>query len=474
MGIFSRIAKWFSNAPRPMTRVRAPRDQRRWPDWISNGLTLERMAAITRNADMGDMQDLMSLLQEIAAREPLLNGLLSVRLSALSQRPVKVVPNKSDANRERAAQVALFSQRILDQLKVARGEGENVNFTGGIKTVIEQILLCTYYGCTVGWVHWSEDEETPIPKAVEFLDQRRFYLDIPTDQLFIATENGGLKGAALCDFPKMQVLEVRNDRLSNRLPMSGFGRSILLSWWLRFGTLKDLTNYVETWGRPGLVITASELEGSGYNEDQYEELQNFLEDYLGDTRVLLPPGFTAELLEAQNGGEKIFELVDNLTERHIQFAAVGQIGAISGDVTTHAAGKQAQRVRDDLTDGDARLVAEVLEKLIRYAVSLRYGFDTPMPTVEFELEKSIEAIKDRALAIQAASYPLGSMLKSGIPIDIIEYCDMMGIPLRPDGRFDPQYFENLKAIAALGISGDSPQEEQMNRNAANAIQQSRQ
>lgn len=446
---FRKIANIFSQTAQPLVRIKAPRDTRRWPDWISSGLTLDNLSSILRKADLGDMQDFMTLLQEISAREPLLNGLLSVRLSALSQRPIKVKPNPKDKNKDRAIQVAAFVQETLDDLKVARSTEQGVEFFGGIKTVIESILMAVYYGASLGWVHYGTDDYSAIPKAIEFLDERRFYLDIQTDELHIATDKSGQIGPSVKEFSPLQILEVRNSRISRRLPMAGFGRSILLSWWLRFGTLKDLTNYVETWGRPGLVINAKDNDGAGYNESQYTELQEFLEDYLGDTRVLLPPGFEVKLLQAQNGGEKIFELVDSLTERHMQFAAVGQVGSIAGDATTYAAGQQAQKVRDDLTDGDARLVGEALEKLARYAVSLRYGLDVPAPFVEFEVEKSIAAIKERALVVQSAAYPLPVLLKSGIPVDIREYCDLMGIPLTKDGLIDPTYISNLKAIAQI-------------------------
>ena len=374
-----------------------------------------------------------------------------------------MLPSKQDKDRDRAIIVAAYVQDVLDNLKVARADGQDVSFEGGLKSVIEGFLMACYYGASVGWVHWQDCDGYAKPRAIEFLDERRLYLDIATDRLSIATEKS-FQGIPLRDFSPLQYLEVRNTRLSRRLPMAGFGRSILLSWWLRFGTLKDLTNYVETWGRPGLVIHTADQEGAGYNETQYGELQEFLEDYLGDTRVLLPPGFTAELLEAKNGGEKIFELVDSMTERHMQFAAVGQVGSIAGDATTFAAGKQAQRVRDDVTDGDARLVGEVLEKIGRFAVSMKFGIEVPSPSIEFEEEKSIETMKDRGLAIQAAAYPLASMLKSGIPVDIREYCESTGIPLNKEGTLDPTYLANLKILTEIGVTGGGPpNNQQMSR-----------
>lgn len=453
MSIFQRIANSIFGRPAPIN-LRAPKDLRRWPDYISSGLTLERLGQILRDADQGNLEDMMTLLQEIAGREPLLNGLLSVRLSALSQRPIKAQPNKRDKDQVRAQAVADNFQRILEDLKLARTEGDGLVFYGGLQSVIESILMSVYYGVEVGWVNWQERDGAAEPIAIEFLDERRFYYDIETGQIQITTVGSTSQGVPLSCFDPMLYLEIRNTRLSRLVSMAGFGRSILLSWWLRFGTLKDLTNYVETWGRPGLLITASD-NTSGYDEDQYGQLQNFLEDYMGDTRVLLPPGFTAELLEAQSGGEKIFETVDSLTERHIQFAAVGQVGAIAGDATTYAAGQQAQRVRDDLTDGDARLVSEVLEKLGRYATYARFGADVPGPDVVFESEKSTSAIKERALAIQAGSYPLTSMLKSGIPIDVRQYCEDLGIPLRSDGMIDPKYLLNLKQLQDAGVAGSS-------------------
>jgi hypothetical protein len=117
-----------------------------------------------------------------------------------------------------------------------------------------------------------------------------------------------------------------------------------------------------------------------------------------------------------------------------------------------------------VTDGDARLVGEVLEKIGRFAVSMKFGIEVPSPSIEFEEEKSIETMKDRGLAIQAAAYPLASMLKSGIPVDIREYCESTGIPLNKEGTLDPTYLANLKILTEIGVTGGGPpNNQQMSR-----------
>ena len=463
MSIFTRLGRWgaslFSAPARVEIRRRAPKDRTRWPQWLSSGLTLDRLSSILHNADQGYVTDYYQLLQEIAGREGLLSGLLSVRLSALSQRPIKVEASTADNNLERAQSVADYCQRILDRIRLVRRVGDRVEFYGGLAAVVERITLACYYGISISWIHWDYRDgfEVAIPVALEPFDERRLYWDITTDEIHISSVEDPSRGSGVGSFDKSMILSARQSRLSPTLSMAGFARAILLPWWLRSGSFKDLLNYMETWGRPSIVGKQSKDAPGLYGEDQLEKFKNMLEDFLGDSRNLLPPGFDLEIIQAVLGGEKVFDLVDKMTERHIQFAAVGQVGAIAGDATTYASSSQAQKVRDDLTDGDSKFVSEALENLLSSAVSVRFGVGTPPPKVTFELEKSTDAIKARALSIQAASYPLTAMLKAGIHIDIVSYCKNMNIPLTDDGNIDLKWLENVKKVSDV-IGRDSSSE----------------
>lgn len=457
MGIFSRIAQAvFNSAPAPRAPVyyRAPRDTSRWPQWLSTGLTITRMSAILRQADQGYLTDYFQLIQEVAAREALIGGLLSVRRAALSQRPVVFQPATGrHVDAARATEVAQYAQEIYNGLRLSRTIDGRSELYGGGKTLVEQLTLACYYGVRVLWVNWSAPTGHPRPRptSIEILDERRLWHDIHTDALYLATAQDPSRGINLSNVAPELCIVARYPLISQQLAMAGAARAILLPWWIRFSSYKDFATYLETWSKPSLLATSSSDVAASYDEETLARVENLLEDWMGDTRSVLPEGFKIEIIEAVKGGELVFESVDTMTERHLQFALVGQIGAIAGDVTTHAAGTQAQRVRDDLTDGDAVFVGEILERIMAPALAVEFGPGFPMPRCTFAAEQTIEAKKAKALAWSAAILPITSAMKAGIAVDPALAFKEFGIPLRPDGKLDPQWLANLQAVSQVSM-----------------------
>ncbi len=462
MGFFGYVAttaqRLFGRVP-PATIVRrpAPRDASRWPQWLTSGLTISRMSAILRMADQGYLTDYFQLVQEIAAREALVTGLLSVRCAALSQRPVQFEPAKGrNVDKALAEAVAAYAQEVFDGLRLSRCVNGAPELFGGSKTLVEQLVLASYFGVRVLWLNWTvpPGSQRPRPTSIEFLDERRLWHDIQTNALYLATAQDPAKGLNLSTVDPALCIVARYPRISPHLAMAGAARAILLPWWIRFGSYKDFANYLETWSKPSLVV--KKAKDTPTNQDDVENAQNMLEDFMGDSRHLLPEGWDIEVIEAVLGGEKVFESADHLTERHLQFALVGQVGAIANDVTTHASAAQSQHVRDDLTDGDAVFSGEVIEKIVSPALAIEFGPDYPKPICTFGIEQSVEARKAKALAIQAGAYPLVSLLKAGIPVNVGAFCkDILDVELREDGLVDPLWLKNMKLLSAAGVGGGS-------------------
>lgn len=460
MGFFSRVAQAVFNtvpAPRaPAQYYRAPRDTNRWPQWLSSGLTITRMSAILRQADQGYLVDYFQLIQEIAAREALITGLLSVRCAALSQRPVVFTPATGRyVDKALAAEVAQCAQEIYDGLRLSRVVNGQPELYGGGKTLVEQLVLASYYGVRVGWINWSVPTGSPRPRptSIELLDERRLWHDIQTNALYLATAQDPSRGLNLSDIDPAHCVVARYPRISQQLAMAGAARAILLPWWIRFGSYKDFATYLETWSKPSLLATSSGDVSASYDEETLSTVENLLEDWMGDTRSILPENFKIEVIEAVKGGEEVFNAADKMTERHLQFALVGQVGAIAGDITTHASGAQAQHVRDDLTDGDAVFVGEILERIVGHGLAVEFGPGYPMPRCTFAAEQSVEALKAEALMWSSAIYPINSAVKAGIPVNIPAAFAKFRIPLSPDGKLDPQWLANLAAVSRVSTGG---------------------
>lgn len=261
------------------------------------------------------------------------------------------------------------------------------------------------------------------------MDERRLAVDPHTEALALVTESSGLGGVPLSVFDPALVLEVRSTRISRRIAMAGAARACLLPWWIRFGSIKDLTSYLETWARPSVVGHHAKDAPASYGESALQNFKNLLEDFMGDTRAVVPPGFDVEVVSAVSGGEAVFETVDRMTERHLCFALVGQTGTAAGEGGSLAKAEVNERVREDLTEGDARMVGEALECLLSHAVAVEFGPGVPPPSVEFEIGQDPAAQSQRAATLGAVGEAVSSLRRAGVPVDIRAVAEEFLIPM---------------------------------------------
>jgi phage gp29-like protein len=417
-------------APRRLGRP-APRDATSaWPLWLSSGLTPERLASITRQADLGYLTYQLALLQEITGKDGLIQGLLVQRLSALSQRRVVCEPSPADHDAGRAKEVAAYCQQILDGLRLTEpDEGDGYRDLGGLPAVVEQLDKASYFGVELSWVHWGvrPGEPLPVPRYLEPLDERRYSCDVYSQTLHLGS--GYALGVPVTAYDPALYVEVRANRLSRTLSQSGSGRAILIPWSLRFGTLKDLISYLQLWGLPSVIGTMDAAVSAGFDESQLARYQQYLDDIAGDSRAVLPPGFEVSVINAVTGGEKIHELLDSLTERHIQFAIVGQTGTSAANNTNRASAEVSERVFDNLIEGDARMVSGALERLLSHAVSLWYGRGVPPPEVRFDRATTLLDHQAQTDTYIKAAQAITALNAAGLSVDLAELAKRYEIPI---------------------------------------------
>lgn len=414
-------------------RQPAPKDAFvRYPQYLSSYLSPEKLTSITRQADLGYMMDQMGLLQEIAGRDGLIQGLLTTRLSALSRKEVIVEPSKADTDPKRAEEVAAFCQEVVSRLRrIERSADGSYRYTGGLAAVVEMLSMASWYGVEMAWVHWGRvaGDSLPRPMALEPLDERRFGFDVETNTLTLATlENNG-PGQPVTDFDPFLWLETRNTRVSRVLSQCGSGRAVLLPFTLRLGAMKDLLTYAEVWALPGVIGKMSNDVAAAFDANTLASFETMLREFAGDSRQILPPGFDVQVMSAVGGGEKVFELLDAQTERQIQFAIVGNVGTASGDNATYASAEVGMQVQNTLVDGDSRMVGDALERLLLSAVTLRFGRGVPVGDVVFRTRVSESTADDKAKLFSSALYPLISMIEKGIPVDLEAYAKLFGLPV---------------------------------------------
>ena len=427
------MARPIANPMLGAFRKPAPKDAyTRYPQYLSAYLSPEKLMGITRQADIGYMQDQMGLLQEIAGRDGLIQGLLTTRLSALSRKEVVVEPSKSDPNPARAEEVAAFCQEVLSQLRrLERSSDGSFRYTGGLPAVVELLSMASWYGVEMAWVHWGvrQGDSLPRPIGIEPLDERRFGFEVETNTLTLATQANNGPGQPVTDFDPALWIEVRNTRVSRVLSQCGSGRAVLLPFTLRLGSLKDLLTYAEVWALPGVIGKMSNEVAAAFDQNTLASFETMLREFAGDSRQILPPGFDVQVMSAVSGGERVFDLLDKLTERQIQFAIVGQVGTASGDQSTYASADVGMQVQNTLVAGDERMVSDALERLLLSAVTLRFGKGVPAGEVMFRARASEATAEDKAKLFSSALYPLISMIEKGIPVDVEAYAKLFDLPV---------------------------------------------
>jgi phage gp29-like protein len=207
--------------------------------------------------------------------------------------------------------------------------------------------------------------------------------------------------------------------------------------------MKDLLTYAEVWSLPGIIGKMSNEISGAFSPEAVASFQQMLSEFAGDSRQILPPGFDVEVLSAVAGGERVFELLDKMTERQISFAIVGQVSTASGDTSTYASAAVGMQVQETLTAGDERMVGEALEGLLAYAVRLAFGPAASVPKVVFVSERGLAAALERADVLSKVTPALVALLDKGVPIDMEAVAAMYEIPLK-QAAIEPVEVQNAE------------------------------
>lgn len=407
----------------------SPVDRVRWPQWISSGLSVAKLSEIMRLADEGYYGYFGELGQEILTRDPRISGFAGVRLASLVRRPVRCVPNEADPDPGRAAEVAAYGQQVLGALRSARHEPEAPGETRiveekGLRGVVRTAAKAIFYGVQAGWKYWETlpGEPTPQPTALEFFDERRFYIG-QYEELRIETKTSGPTGTPLSAWPKALTFEVRNTRLTHRLARSGVLFATLLPWWLSFEATKYLSAYAGRFAVPGIFgqLPAISEISSGLTQSSWAKLRQIFRSYESDISGLLPPGVMPLVVEPSGSGVKLFEFIDRQTVDWLQFAYLGQTGTSSGGGGSYAKAVVNDETKDDVTEDDAALIADWLqEDILAYPIALRFGSGTPPCRVEFEPTDTTRLKKIQYLTEAS---------KAGAPVTLTYLSQTAGIPL---------------------------------------------
>lgn len=409
------MARLFDQYGRPIETPRRPDAGRvssvgsiwdRWSSYPSHGLTPQRLTAILREADDGDVTRQSELFAEMEEKDTHLASVLQTRRSAVVGLPRRVLPYSDDPSDQEAAELV---EDVLEQID--------------LDDVLQGLMDAVGKGFSVSEILWDSGARA-VPRAIEWVDQRLFAWR--GNELRLLSDTGGSDGEVL---GANKWIVHRHKARSGAAPRGGMLR--VCSWMFLFKNwaIKDWMGFLEVFGMP---LRVGKYDPSASEKDK-EALFRALVSIASDAAGLIPSNAEIEFVEAgkaSGASGDVFERLVAFAERSMSKAVLGQTLTTdtTGGTGTYAAGQVHNEVRHDLRNSDAKAVAQTLGRdLIRPIVGFNLGWDRTarLPYIEFDTAEPED------LSSLANTYAV-LREKVGLPIGRAHVYERFGIPAPED------------------------------------------
>lgn len=369
-----------------------------WQDSVAPGLTPNRLAGILRACDEGDLDQYLTLAEEMEERDPHYVSVLGIRKRVISRiRPLVIAADEADV---RATEIAEAVERDI--------VGHD-----GLADLVEDVLDALGKGFSVIEIDWQTDAGRWRPRRFLYRPQRFFAFDRETGRdLRVRTEADPTWGEPLAPYHFITHFA----RLKSGLPArGGLARLIAFNWICKAYTLKDWMAFIETYGLPLRLGRY----GPEATKQDVETLFRAVANIGTDAAAVLPESMK---IDFENGAattaDKIFENLARYADEQTSKAVLGQtMTADSGSSQSQA--EVHDDVRHDIAAADARAVSGTLNRdLVRAYVDLNFGPQEVYPKLLIEVPEP----EDTAALIDSTD----KMLSRGLTVKSSEVRQKLG------------------------------------------------
>jgi phage gp29-like protein len=340
-------------------------------EYVTDGLTPERLAAILKEADAGNLTRQAELFDLIEERDGHVLGDISKRRNVILDAEFDLEPASDDA---RDVKIAEECQKMLD----------GITDWPDVQVSLQD---CVGKGFATFEQHWDVSEGQAWVEQFEFIEQKRFsFVDdqglvttIP--RLITDTDPLGV------EIPAWRVMMHRYGGKSGNPVRSGIYR--ICAWWFLFKnySIKDWLLFCEIYGMPLRLGKYS----TNASDDDKEALEIAVKTLGHDAAGVISKATEIEFVQAKGGSASsdIYKGIPDFANREMSKAILG--GTLTTDVDgrgSYAAANTHNDVRHDLINADARAVAGTIRnQLLRPFVGFNYGWDTPVPKYKGRYKK---------------------------------------------------------------------------------------
>lgn len=334
-----------------------------------SGLTPDRLSAILRQADQGDMDAFLTLAEEMEERDPHYGAVLQTRKLAVLGLDRKLTWSKKAEDDRRA-------DTIMEAC-------EDLIAAPAFEELLFHQLDAIAKGYAVSEILWDTSSAWT-PSVYEERDPRWFRWDRETGRQLRLKEPGAIDGVPLPPFKFAVHLASRKSGLPAR---GGLARLVAFSFVCKLYGLKDWMAYAEIFGIP---LRLGRYDGSA-SPDDVDVLKRAVFGLGSDAAAVIPKSMEIEFpdLGQAAGGAELFQMLADFLDNQVSKAVLGQSGTT--DMQSgggYAQSKVLNEVRGDLTKADGRsLAVTVTRDVLTPYVRFNHGQDAPVPALELVVDE---------------------------------------------------------------------------------------
>lgn len=349
----------------------------------ADGLTPPRLAAILREAEVGDATSYLELAEQFEEKDLHYSAVLGVRKRAIRSLDIQVDPGDDSTA---ADELADLVRRTLDAAPV--------------KSALIDMMDAIGKGFSVCEIGWKREGTYLEIEELEWVDPRWFEFDQENGKYIYLRDNDGPQPLRLNGYV------IHYAKAKSGLPIRG-GLARLAAWAYMFKnyTIKDWAIFVEAYGHP---LRLGKYDSTATVQDR-QTLLRAVRQIGVDMAAIVPKSMEVEIVSASNTGtDKLYEGKARYWDEQLSKGVLGQVGTTDAIAGGYAVGKTHDEVRDDIRDADAEQLAGSLQRDIAGALA-RLNFDprhnVKLPVISFITPE--QADPDKLLTLMEKGPQLG-------------------------------------------------------------------
>ncbi len=339
-------------------------------DYVANGLTPQRLAALLRDADNGDIRSQAELFDSIEERDGHIIGEISKRKNVILDVAFHATPASED---RKDIEIAQAVETMLDEI---------IDWPDIMVSCQDAVGK----GFASFEIFWDVSEGQAAIEKMQFIEQNRFVFWDAAGHLTriprLITETNTMGE----DIATWKTLFHDYGGMSGHPVRNAIFR--ICAWWYLFKNyaIKDWLVFLEVFGMP---LRLGKYD-SGSSDADKDALEIAVRTLGSDAAGIISKSTEIEFIEtASKGSADLYENLASFGNREISKAILGAtLTAEVGKVGSYAAANTHNDVRMDLLRADARALASTIRsQIIRPWVGFNYGWDARIPKYQGDFEE---------------------------------------------------------------------------------------